>query len=1054
MMRLRALLFVAALLGPAPFTWAGTPSLSVKLDHFGYRPADRKIAVFTADPGATVQVRNLADTVLYTVPTDGGSISSQGADAHSGDNVWWVDFSGFTTAGSYRLYSSSLGAQSYNFEIRNDIYNAPGLAALKTYYYQRCGVAKPAAYAGAEWADAGACHLGDANCTAHAGHSNHGTRDLSGGWHDAGDHNKYAWYAVTDSVYFMLRAFEDNPSVYSDGQLNIPESGNGVPDILDEMKFELDWLLKMQLPDGSVLDRVRAADGVYTVWAPPSADTTTRYYKDPTNDSAATLAVSCAIGARIFEAQGQAAYAATLRAAANAAWAWLQPRAVSADEAPYKVFAAAEVFRTDPTQVSARTHVDGYVANWATHFYNMDHFDIWAAHTYIRTPAATATVVNSMRAGINGAVNAIFSNDDKYLSGMQSWYYYWGSNRPRAKHGLFLLHAVDQGLTGSRTAAQVREKAQGYLHYFHGRNPLSMVYLTHMAALGGEHSSWMFYHGWFGDSNNTYSRTRFLGKPAGIVEPHYPYYAGTDNHGVNDNRSATYGPPPGYVPGGVNASYTGSSIPPSGITQRNKAYRDWAWQSAGSAPNTWEITENSISSQGPYVALAAYFMAPSAAYSPTPSFTPSPVVSATPTPTAVPTVCAVPLNMAESLTENGTWSGANATRSIVAAGSAPAGAVTQGGSALRVQVATGAGWNDAIMNLQGFSPAVIGSATHLSLDLHVSAGLAGSAWNSLMLYGSCASCPGGKWYRQLAAGVALVAGANQVRFELDYSLDSDADPMLPGDAISQILLIHSRESAATGDFYIDNMRLEGVCWTPTPTRSPSPTHTPTRTASPTRSPTPSHTPSPSATITPSLTSTLGAGSPTPTATPPDPGSSPTDTPPASATATPSASPVDSATLTPTATPPDPGSSPSPSVTSTLSLTSTPDAGSPTATASPTLTATPSDTPGGPSPATATATPAAAGEGPLVIEQITGFPQPNPTHILLKLQGQAQRVRVRLYSPAKVLLAELESPGGGPGWIRVPLTGLELPNGLSYYSAQALRGTVRSEPAKGALYRIR
>jgi hypothetical protein len=285
-----------------------------------------------------------------------------------------------------------------------------------------------------------------------------------------------------------------------------------------------------------------------------------------------------------------------------------------------------------PTQASAKAHVDGYTANWATFFYNMDLFDAWAAQTYIRTPAATASVVGSMRAGINSAVNSIFTNDDKYKSGMQSWYYYWGSNRPRAKHGLFLLHSSLAGCNGSRTAAQVKAQAQGYLHYFHGRNPLSMVYLTNMGSLGGEHSSYMFYHGWFGDSNNAYSRTRFLGKPASTTEPHYPYYAGTDNHGINDNRAATYGPAPGFIPGGVNAGYGGTSTPPLGIAYRNKQYRDWAWQGAGT-PNTWEITENSISSQGPYAALAAYYMPSNVTPTPTPTAT----RTRTPTPTTTTT---------------------------------------------------------------------------------------------------------------------------------------------------------------------------------------------------------------------------------------------------------------------------------------------------------------------------------------------------------------------------------------------------------------------------------
>lgn len=1042
--------FMLPLLALSAALSAGTPSLAIKVDNFGYRPADSKVAIFTSDPGATVQVRNTSDTVLYTVPTDGGSIVNAGADAHSGDNVWQVTFSGFTTAGTYRLYSAALGAQSYDFEIREDIYNGPGLAALKTYYYQRCGVAHPAAYAGANWADAGVCHAGDTAATAHPGHTSVGTKDLSGGWHDAGDYNKYAWYAATDSVYFMLRAYEDNPAVFSDNQLNIPESGNGRPDILDEVKVELDWLLKMQLPSGAVLDRVRAQDGVYTSASPPSGDSTVRYYKDPTNDSAAAFAASVAIGARVFAAYGDAAYAATLTTAANLSWAWLQARSVTADEAVEKVLAAAEVFRNDPTQTTARTYVDGYQANWATYFLNMDSADTWAAHTYVRTPAATAGVVTAMRTAINTSVNYIFSNDDKYLNGMTNWYYYWGSNRPRQKHGLFLLHARQLGIHGSRTSQQVLDKAKDYLHYFHGRNALNMVFLTNMSSFGGEHSSYMFYHGWFGPSwSAAYGRPRFLGKPAAVSEPHYPYYAGTDNYGVNDNRAATYGPAPGFIPGGPNAGYSGGSVPPSGITYRSKAYRDWAWQEAGS-PASWEITENSLSSQGPYVALAAYFMQPSVAYSPTPTPSITPDFTHTASPTASPTACPAPINMAEALNENGTWAGANATRLTVSAGSAPAGAVTQGGSALRVSVTVGATWNDAIMNLTGFSPAVLAGATHLSLDLYVSPELAGSAFNTLFLYGACASCS--KWYEPLSTvNINLVAGANTVSFPLDYS----GGLMLPTDPISTLILIHNRASAATGFLYIDNVRLEGVCWTPTPTRSPTRTASATRTPSPTATETrtPSPTRSATATATPTSSSTE---SPTATPSPTDVpvGSSPTDSPTSSpvqsatSSATPTSTPTAalvSPTITDTPTPVLNSPTPSPMDSATLTFTPTP---------SPSSSVTPAFSPTD-SPTAAPATALPTGDA-LVIEALQGFPQPDPTAVLLKLQGRAERVVVRIYSPAWVLLAELEGGAAGPGWTRLDLRPIadRLPRGISYLSAQAFRGAVRSQPQKAPLYRLR
>ncbi|MFO1349670.1 MAG: hypothetical protein U1F68_02850 [Gammaproteobacteria bacterium] len=139
-------------------------------------------------------------------------------------------------------------------------------------------------------------------------------------------------------------------------------------------------------------------------------------------------------------------------------------------------------------------------------------------------------------------------------------------------------------------------------------NALKMLYLSNTAALGGEHSSFQFYHAWFGDSLNNYSRSRYVGKPTGIIEPDYPYFKGTDNHGVSDNKTSLLGPAPGFVPGGPNKDYGGDASPPLGSVFYNRFYRDWNDQVQWTAM-TWEITENSIGYQGPYVALGAYFMA-------------------------------------------------------------------------------------------------------------------------------------------------------------------------------------------------------------------------------------------------------------------------------------------------------------------------------------------------------------------------------------------------------------------------------------------------------------
>ena len=601
----RLIAAACATLSLAALASAQPVSPAIKLDHFGYRPADGKVAIFTANPGAAVQVRDAATlAVLFTVPTNGGSITSRGVDGPgSFDTVWWVDFSPFAAVGSYHLFSPTLNARSYDFVLRGDAHHEVFRAALKSYYRQRCNTPKAAAHAG-DWADPVACHRSDDFTGPAAGHTDHGLRNLTGGWHDAGDYNKYVWGDAGAAILFLLRAYERAPWAFGD-DTGIPESGNGVPDVLDEVKWELDWLLKMQLPDGSVLSRMHVTG--FASDAPPSVDPNPRYYEDPNAESDAVFTAAAALGSRVFLQAGHLGFASRLRDAALLTWPRVAAQPAAGNE--FKVWAAAEVFRMDPTISAARTVVDTYHPNdWLGVFLNVMSFDTQAAMAYIEAPGATPAVVANMRADVSAQVDYIFSEDDLYRNGMPDWSYYWGSNSIRAGYGVFLVEAARLGQTGSHTAAEAREHALDILRFFHGQNPMRMVYLSNMAALGGEHSVWQLYHAWFGDSWSQYSRTYHIGKPTAVVEPAYPYFAGTDNHGVTDDDVSTYGPAPGILVGGPNSGYGGDAQPPLGAVGLNRFYRDWAEQRFGD-PRTWEITENSVKYQGPYVNLASAFAA-------------------------------------------------------------------------------------------------------------------------------------------------------------------------------------------------------------------------------------------------------------------------------------------------------------------------------------------------------------------------------------------------------------------------------------------------------------
>src|SRR5512133_2618566 len=102
-------------------------SQNSRMDDFGYRPSDVKVAIFIADPGGTVEIRNTSDQVVFTIPGNGGSIVSMGADGQpTGYSVWQVDFTPFNTPGTYRLYVPAWNAQSYDFDLEPNVYDEVG----------------------------------------------------------------------------------------------------------------------------------------------------------------------------------------------------------------------------------------------------------------------------------------------------------------------------------------------------------------------------------------------------------------------------------------------------------------------------------------------------------------------------------------------------------------------------------------------------------------------------------------------------------------------------------------------------------------------------------------------------------------------------------------------------------------------------------------------------------------------------------------------------------------------------------------------------------------
>ena len=588
-----------------------SPAVNVVVDQFGYRPTAEKIAVvrspeigfdrapFTPGPTYALVDARSGSHVLEAAPAPwkGGAV-----DPSSGDRAWWFDFSAVTAPGEYYVADVGTGVRSPRFRIADDVYRPVLVQAVRALYYQRDGTAKDAAHAGADWAD-GTAHPQDARCGFYADGSS--PRDLHGGWFDAGDQNRYTSWAATD-VIELLRAYVESPRAFGD-DTNIPESGNGVPDLLDEVKWELDWMTRMQDTGGGMLS-VASHVGA----SPPSSDTSPCKYGPPTAAASLASAAAFAYAAVVLESAPSvnAAYpgwADDLARRAPRAWAWAaaNPAAafrnagvVAAGEqevdddgrARRKLQAAVMLFELTG-DAKYRDVVDaGYEASLRP----FDPFRVESIDTlleYTRATGATAAVVEDVRATVRSEVQAALAhlrtNPDPYLAYLHD--YTWGSNQVKASQGNLFADVPFFGLEATANDEAMRAAAR-YAHYLHGLNPLGLVYLSNMEGAGAKRSVTRFFHTWFAHGSKW------------------------DAAGVSK-----YGPPPGFLVGGPNPSYSWDACcpyrcgsqnarcgpappsPPAGQPPQ-KSYRDF---NESFPMDSWSVSEPDVGYQAHYVRLLA-----------------------------------------------------------------------------------------------------------------------------------------------------------------------------------------------------------------------------------------------------------------------------------------------------------------------------------------------------------------------------------------------------------------------------------------------------------------
>jgi endoglucanase len=240
LLALAALLFSPLLLARASESGtAGTGGLAIKVDQVGYPSDGPKVALVDATAKAFVLKRSSDGVVVFH-----GRLAPAELDSNSGDKVQVADFSSFRQAGKYFIEVPGVG-RSWNFEVDKNVYQRAYTLAMLGFYGQRCGTAVDL---GPEFPGYShpACHQ---HGEFHSSSGAKGERDNLGGWHDAGDYGRYMVNSGV-STGTLLWAWEIFGQKLKNISLHIPETGNGTPDILNEARWNIAWMLKMQDNDG------------------------------------------------------------------------------------------------------------------------------------------------------------------------------------------------------------------------------------------------------------------------------------------------------------------------------------------------------------------------------------------------------------------------------------------------------------------------------------------------------------------------------------------------------------------------------------------------------------------------------------------------------------------------------------------------------------------------------------------------------------------------------------------------------------------------------------
>ena len=528
----------------------------IRVNQVGYLPSGPKRATLVTDSDTALPFALLdaSGATLFE-----GTTTPRGLDPTAGVKVHTLDFSA-TTATGQGLTISVDGQQSYPFDISADLYATLVVDAMSYFYPVRSGIAIDAAIAGDGYGRP-AGHIGIApnkgdiavGCQpAAVSQAIYGepwtcdyTLDVSGGWYDGGDHGKYVvngGIAAGQLMAAFRRASRSGEPVrIRDGKLRIPEHGNRIPDVLDEVRWELDWMLRMMVPDGEPLAGMlhhKVHDSEWTgIPLLPSDDDKPRELHRPSTAATLNFAAVAAAASR-YLARFDKPYVDKLRAAAIKAYAAAKahpdlyaPAANgNAGGGPYDDTDVSDEFYWAAGELYIATGDKAYLADlmvsphWMGEVFAPEGFGWQGVAGFARLTLArepnrfSGPDSAAMRQSVLDGADRLLALQAKEPFGQSytptSGRYDWGSNHLVIQNALVLASAYD--ISGRE---KYRDGALEAMDYIFGRNALNLSYVTG-----------------YGDrfARNQHSRWFARSADAALPEPPRGALAGGPNSSIQD----------------------------------------------------------------------------------------------------------------------------------------------------------------------------------------------------------------------------------------------------------------------------------------------------------------------------------------------------------------------------------------------------------------------------------------------------------------------------------------------------------------------------------------